>query len=78
MPIELLAGVGHSEPPRRAIEQANAELGLELLDPVAQRRLRDAQRASRRREAAAVHHLDEVMEVVEIEHAPSIVQHVGR
>jgi hypothetical protein len=51
MSIELVAGVGHSKPPRRAVEQPDAKLGLELLDSVAQRRLGHAKRASRSREA---------------------------
>jgi hypothetical protein len=35
--IELLARVGHPEPPRRAVEQPDPKVGLELLDAMAQR-----------------------------------------
>jgi hypothetical protein len=35
MAIEFLAGVGHPEPPGRAIEQPDPEVRLKLLDAMA-------------------------------------------
>jgi hypothetical protein len=78
MSIELAARVRDPEPSRRPIEQPNSELGLELLDAVAQSRLGQPQRASGRSEPAPVHHLYKVEKVIQVEHAPSIVQTVGR
>jgi hypothetical protein len=40
--IEFLAGVGHGEPPRRAVEQPDPEVGLKLLDAMAQSRFRNS------------------------------------
>src|SRR5580704_15048067 len=38
MAIEFAAGIGHPKPPRRAVEQPNAEARLELADAMAQGR----------------------------------------
>src|SRR5689334_16902335 len=53
------------------MEQAHAETRFEPLDAMAQRRLRDAQRSARSREATAIDHLYEVVEVVQVKHAPA-------
>src|SRR5690606_30035310 len=68
VPVDAGADVGHREAPGRTLQQAHAELGLELADATAQARLGDAQCAFRRGEAAVVHDHREVVEVVEVLH----------
>jgi hypothetical protein len=58
--------------------QPDAEVGLELLHAVAERRFRNTQRSACRREPAAIDDLHEIEEVVQIQHARPIVQSIGR
>ena len=66
--MEFLAGIRHSELPRRAIEQPDTEIRLKLLDAVAQCRFWNSQGAAGRGKPAALNHLNKIEEIVEIQH----------
>ena len=66
MPMERLARVGERQTPRRTVDQAKAELGLQRSDAAAELRRLQAQCFRRRCVGAEVHHFGEEIEVVEI------------
>jgi hypothetical protein len=68
MTVEFLADVGHPEPPRSAIEQPDSEVGLELLDAVAECRLWNVESPASGGEATPVNHRHEIENVIQVEH----------
>src|SRR4029077_2677492 len=66
MPMERLARFGERETPRRAVDEAHAELGLQRGDAAAELRCLQAQCFCRRRVRAEVDDLGEEIEVVEV------------
>jgi hypothetical protein len=63
---QLAPGAGQPDAPRPPLEQADAELGLQLKDATGERGLGDAEVVGRVRDAAAVGDLNEAL------HAPDI------
>ncbi len=74
---EGAAGLGQRHPARQALEQGGADLGLEALDLVAQRRLRDVQPLRRPGDAEIVGHRDEVAKMAKL-HRAGILPCPGR
>src|SRR5207342_169173 len=68
MAVNTVPDFGHGEAARRTLQQAHAQVGLELADAAAQARLGDTQRAFRGGETLMVDHGGEVIEVVEVLH----------
>ena len=66
--VERAPDLGQREAARAAVDQPRAEPGLELGDPLADRRLRRARDPGGRGEAAALDGEDEGAQVVEIQH----------
>src|SRR5207302_6676521 len=66
MAMERLACFGERETPRRAVDQAHAELALQRSDAAAKLRRLQAQRLRRRRVGAEIGDLGEKIEVVEV------------
>ncbi|MNN64206.1 hypothetical protein D3C81_1796370 [compost metagenome] len=71
MAVVLLADLGDREVPRGALDQAHAEALLQVGDAPAELGLGHVQRTPGRGEAAVLHHLGEVVEVVEVFHQRS-------
>jgi hypothetical protein len=66
VPVHVLADLGDRELARRALQQAHAEVRLQLRDAPAQPRLRDAERALGGGIAAMLDHAGEELQVVEV------------
>src|ERR1700730_12481291 len=66
MAMERLAGLGERETPRRAVDQAYAELALQRSDAAAELRRVQAQRLRRRRIRAEIRELREATQVAEV------------
>src|SRR6266481_6551869 len=66
MAVERLACFGERETPRRAVDEAHAELALQRSDAAAKLRRLQAQRLRRRRIGAEIGDLGEEIEVVEV------------
>src|SRR5260221_7058078 len=66
MAMERLTCFGERETPRRAVDQADAELALQCSDAAAKLRRLQAQRLRRRRIGAEIGDLGEEIEVVEV------------
>src|SRR6266481_1254166 len=66
MAMERLACFGERETPRRAVDQAHAELALQRSDAAAKLRRLQAQRLRRRRIGAEIGDLGEEIEIVEV------------
>ena len=65
------AGLGQADPPLRAIEQADAQLGLECLDLLAEARLSDVQPSRRATIVEFLSYGDEVAQVANFHRAES-------
>ncbi len=63
---ELPSGVGQGEPPRRAVEQPGPQPGLDPADRLRDGRLRQIERAGRRREGTHFSDFREDREALEI------------
>jgi hypothetical protein len=63
--VDQRAFVGQAEAPRRAVEQAHAEVRLQCLDHDAHACLRHPQRQAGTREAAQLHHAGEDFHALE-------------
>src|SRR6266446_4938699 len=72
VPIELAARFCHPEVSRRPIEKPDAEIRLQLLYAMAQRRFWNPQLATCGAETTTVDDLHEIEEVVQVEHADSL------
>ncbi|MCY1249019.1 hypothetical protein D9M72_625190 [compost metagenome] len=68
VPVEHLANLGHREVPRRTLDQPHAQALLQPGDSPAQLRFGFTQCAAGRVETAVLHHLGEIVEVVEVFH----------
>ncbi len=66
MPMERLTRFGERETPRRAVDEAHTELGLQRSDTAAELRRLQAKRLRRRRIGAEIDHFGEEVEVVEV------------
>ena len=66
MAMEALACFGKRKTPRRAVDEAHAELGLQRSDAAAELRRLQAQRFRCRRIGAEIDHFGEEVEVVEV------------
>ena len=66
MAMECLACFGERETPRRSIQEAHAELGLQRSDAAAELRGLQAQRFRRCRVGAELNDFGEEIEVVEV------------
>ena len=66
MAMEHLACFGERETPRRAVEEAYAEFGLQCSNAAAELRRLQAQRLRRCRVGAKIDHFGEEVEVVEV------------
>jgi len=78
MPIEEVSCIGHAQAARRPVEEPDAERCLQLLEAMAQRRLRHVEIPAGGRHAAAFHNANEIAEVVEIEHATAFIVQYSR
>jgi len=63
---QVFTGTGHAHPAARALEEPDAQLGLEVVNLPPQRGLRDAQSRGGSREGARLGDRDEIPEVTEI------------
>jgi hypothetical protein len=66
--MEALAVVGQRQAPCGAMEQAHAELRLQVRDVARDRRFRQADGVGRTDKAAGIHHGDEAGQLLEVEH----------
>jgi hypothetical protein len=71
--VHAHADIGDREAARGALQQAHAQVGLQLADAPAQARLGDAQCTFGRSESAVVNHHREVVQVIQILHVSSLI-----
>jgi hypothetical protein len=69
---EAFAGAGHTDPATRALEDPDAQLGLEAVDLPPKSRLSDTESCGGSREGARLGDRDEVAEVAQIHCLPGI------
>ncbi len=68
VPVIFPADLGNGEPPRRAVDEPDAEAILQEADAAAQPRPRHAELAGRRGEAVLLDHLGKEVQIVEVLH----------
>src|SRR6202011_5301809 len=67
---DIAADLGHLDAAGRALDEADAQIPLELSHPSSELRLGLAGRARRGGEAAVAHHLREIMQIVQVLQLP--------
>jgi hypothetical protein len=68
---QVAPGAGEPYAPGSAVEEGDAELALEVVDPPGERRLGDAEVVGRVRDAAAVGDLHEALDAPEVQAFPA-------